>query len=78
MRKRTAARNRTRLRVLRAEYRISQMDLARKLGIGTYRCWQLENGYIDPTPKERESFAKFFKVSEADVFPNIASERATA
>jgi hypothetical protein len=54
------------------------MDLARKLGIGTYRCGQLENGYIDPTPKERESFAKFFKVSEADVFPNIASERATA
>ena len=53
------------------------MDLARKLGIGTYRCWQLENGYVDPTPKERDALAKFFKVTADDVFPT-PDQRASA
>jgi transcriptional regulator with XRE-family HTH domain len=66
---RSRQRNRTRLRVLRAEHRISQIDLAREIGIGPYRCWQIENGYAEPTPDERAAFAKFFEVTESDVFP---------
>lgn len=62
-----------RLRVLRAERRITQMDAAAKSKIGVTRFWRIENGYAEPTPEERERLAKLFKVSESDVFPQAVA-----
>jgi transcriptional regulator with XRE-family HTH domain len=61
--------HKNRLRVLRAEHRLTQMALARRIGIGTYRYWQIENGYAVPTKDERAAIAKVFKISQAAVFP---------
>jgi len=65
--------HRNRLRVLRAEHRLTQMALARRIRVGTYRYWQIENGYTKPTDDERAALAKAFKVEEADVFPEAAA-----
>ena len=62
-------RDRNRLRVLRAERRISQMDTAAKSGVTVGRIWRIENGYDDPTPAERAALAKFFRVDEQEIFP---------
>lgn len=63
-----------RLRVLRAERGLSQMNVAAKAKIALYRYWQIENGYKEPTPEERVALAKVFKVDQAFVFPEaIAS-----
>lgn len=65
---------RHRLRVLRAERQLTQMAVARKMRMGTYRYWQIENGYAEPTADERTALAKVFKVTEQDAFPEaIAS-----
>jgi putative transcriptional regulator len=69
---------RNRLRVLRAERRISQLDLASKTGISTTRIWKIENGYADATPTDRARLARFFRVPVTDVFPSDANERASA
>jgi transcriptional regulator with XRE-family HTH domain len=58
-----------RLRVLRAERGLSQMDTAVKAKIALHRYWQIENGYKDPEADERARLARVFKVSETDVFP---------
>lgn len=59
-----------RLRVLRADRRFTQRSVARKIKIGTYRFWQIENDYIDPAPDEQERLAKLFKVPIPDIFPS--------
>jgi transcriptional regulator with XRE-family HTH domain len=58
-----------RLRVLRAERRFTQRGVARKIKIGTYRFWQIENDYIDPAPDEQERLARLFNVPILDIFP---------
>jgi transcriptional regulator with XRE-family HTH domain len=58
-----------RLRVLRAERDLSQMDTAARAKIGLYRYWQIENGYVEARPDERERLARVFKVTPPDVFP---------
>jgi transcriptional regulator with XRE-family HTH domain len=66
-----------RLRVLRAERDdISQLDTALATGIAKGRYWRIENGYDIPTQKERTRLAKFFRVSESDVFPVPHETRA--
>lgn len=62
------AKNSNRLKVLRAEKRLSQLDTAIKAGIKEYRYWRIENGYEVPTPAERAALAKVFRVADADVF----------
>lgn len=64
---------RTRLRVLRAEHELSQMDTAAKAKIGLYRYWQIENGYADATEDERAAIAKVFKAAPEDVFPEAVA-----
>lgn len=53
-----------RLRVLRAERDVTQMELARKLGWHVTNYWRLENGYREPTAKELTQLAKLLKVPE--------------
>lgn len=62
-----------RLRVLRAERGLSQMDTAAKAKIALHRYWQIENGYKQPDPDERGALAKVFKVEPADVFPEAVA-----
>lgn len=65
-----------RLRVLRAERRITQMDLSVKARVSMFRYWRIENGYIQPTDEELKALARALKVTAADIFP--AGEQAIA
>ncbi len=58
-----------RLRVLRAEKEVSQLDIAMKAGLKEYRYWRIENRYVIPTDGERAAIAKALKVTVVDVFP---------
>lgn len=67
-----------RLRVLRAERRITQMVLARKLGISQTRYWQIENSHRTPDEREQARIAKILKVSVAELgFPAPATAEVT-
>ena len=59
-----------RLRVLRAERRWTQLDVAKRLGYPTkFRYWQIENDQLTPTPKELRKLARIFEASETEMFP---------
>ncbi len=58
-----------RLRVLRAEKEVSQLDVAMKAGLKEYRYWRIENRYVIPSEDERAAIAKALKVPIVDVFP---------
>jgi transcriptional regulator with XRE-family HTH domain len=53
------------LRVLRAERRVTQRDVAKKTGLGETRYWRIENGYEQPTDTERAKLAKALRVEES-------------
>lgn len=59
-----------RLRVLRAERRVSQLDVSLAIHINQNRYWRIENGYTVPTSSERAALAKYFRVNNSDIFPN--------
>jgi DNA-binding XRE family transcriptional regulator len=63
----------TRLRVLRAEHQISQMEAARHLGCGHNRYWRIENGFQEPTTQEKALLAALFKSRVSDIFPKVAA-----
>ena len=58
-----------RLRVIRAEQRVSQLRLGLAAGIHPTRLWRIENGYTEPTDPERAAIARALDVSEAEVWP---------
>jgi transcriptional regulator with XRE-family HTH domain len=58
-----------RLKVLRAEHRLSQMDTATRAAISHNRYWRIENGYTEPTDAERAALAAVFGVVVGRVFP---------
>lgn len=60
---------RNRLRVLRAERRWSQREVARRANVSVDRVWRFENGYAEPTVDEQKRLARVFRVSAGDVFP---------
>ena len=59
-----------RLRVLRAERRMTQLTLARKSRINVTRVSFIENGLVDPAPKERDRLARALKADVIEVFPS--------
>ena len=59
-----------RLRVLRAERRLSQLDTALSAGIGPTRYWKIENDYTRPTTEESEALMRVFGVPADEIFPN--------
>lgn len=65
-----------RLRVLRAERDWTQLYLGHKANVAPSRISLIENGYSDPTEKERARIAKAFDLPESDVFPNLESVNA--
>ena len=67
---------RNRLKVLRAEQQITQMDLAIKAGLSRDRYWRIENGYEQPALDERVKLARALRVDESDLgFQQIAEAR---
>jgi transcriptional regulator with XRE-family HTH domain len=62
-----------RLRVLRAQYDLSQMEVAAHLGVGHNRYWRIENGFQDPTPAEQVKLARLLKTTVSDIFPKVAA-----
>lgn len=69
-----AKQDRNKLRVLRAEKRLTQLDAAARAKIGATRFWKIENGYIEPTPEERTAIARALRVAVSDAFPeSVAS-----
>lgn len=63
-----------RLRLVRAEKRISQLDTALAIGISQSKLSLIENSYVEPTAEERAALARVLGVDESDVFPeSVAS-----
>lgn len=65
-----------RLRVLRAEQRMTQWTLAQKSRINPSTVSLIENGHIHPTPSQRDRLARALKAAVLDAFPG--SEEAVA
>ncbi len=63
---------RRQFRAYRAAADLSQIDVARALGVTERRYWLIENGYADATPDETKSLAKLFKV-QPDQLEALAS-----
>lgn len=57
-----------RLRVLRAERGITQLDIARKVRISQSRYWLIEKGYRPATKREQERIAKALRAEPSDAF----------
>lgn len=58
-----------RLRLLRAEHRITQIVLSRKSGVQPARISLIENGHVEPTDGERARLAKALGADVAVAFP---------
>lgn len=72
-----ARKQRNRLRVLRAERDITQMDLALKAKIQKDRYWRIENSYEKPSADEIARLAKALKAEPAELgFGALRPERA--
>ncbi len=67
-----------RVRVLRAEHRLSQWDVAAELECGHNRLWRIENSFQEPTTAEMAKLAKLFKVPAAEIFPAMKKQEAVA
>jgi transcriptional regulator with XRE-family HTH domain len=62
-----------RMRVIRAERRISQLMLATVARIHPTRLWKIENGYVVPTPRERQTVASALGVSVREIWPRTVA-----
>ena len=56
------------IRIERAKLRISQSELAEKVGMTTHGICLIENGKADPKVKNALKLAKFFKMEVAELF----------
>jgi transcriptional regulator with XRE-family HTH domain len=65
-----------RIRVIRAERRVSQLRTALSSGVHPTRFWRIENGLVQPTEAERVAIARTLGVAETDVW--LASVSAAA
>jgi putative transcriptional regulator len=59
-----------RIRVLRAEHRLSQADLAERLDVTRQTINAIENGKHDPSLPFAYALARVFGVSVLEVFPD--------
>jgi transcriptional regulator with XRE-family HTH domain len=62
------------LPLLRAEKRLTQTDVAKKLGLASkFRYWQIENEQTEPTDDEIQKLTHIFGVTEGEIFPQRAA-----
>lgn len=77
--------NKNRLRVVRADRDVSQVELAFKTGINQSKISLIENGYVEPSKEEREDIAAALSafgsgtpVTPEEIFPAFSSEAAAS
>lgn len=62
-----------RLRVLRADKKLSQHDVALALECSQSRVSLIENGYEPPTDDDVKRLVKLFRVEASAIFPQLAA-----
>lgn len=62
-----------RLRVVRAERDVTQMQLSRKTGINPSKLSQIENGWVIPSTTEQQVIATALQATVNEVFPEQVS-----
>ena len=67
-------RDSNRLRVVRADRRLTQRMIASRTHITQTRISSIELGYIEPTESEQKRIARALKASLIEVFPNAIVE----
>jgi transcriptional regulator with XRE-family HTH domain len=65
-----------RLRVVRAERRITQLRTALAAGIHPTRLWKIENDIVTPTEDERAAIAGVLSVNQYDIWPGLSARPA--
>lgn len=63
------------IRVYRAQYKLSQEDLANKVGVRRETIGNLENGKYNPSLLLAMDIASVFDVSVEDVFQRLQDEK---
>lgn len=58
-----------RLKVIRADKKLTQAIVAEKAGINANYYAKIERGEVAPSPETYEKIAKALKVTAADIFP---------
>ncbi len=62
-----------RLRVLRAEKRVSQHQVAQALRCSQSRVSLLENGFAPPTENDVKRLVRLLGVPASEIFPQVAA-----
>lgn len=62
-----------RIRVLRAEQRLTQEVLAGRARLPQSRVSKIENGHVAPTKTEQRRLARGLRVTVPDVFPEAVA-----
>jgi transcriptional regulator with XRE-family HTH domain len=65
------------LRLRRAEQGtkgVSQMAVAKAIGMSFNRYWRIENDETEPEAKEIKSLARYFKCSASVLFPSLLGD----
>jgi transcriptional regulator with XRE-family HTH domain len=57
---------------------VTQMDVARAVGISPSRCSLIERGEVDPDEDEQLAFAKYYGVDRSVLFPDAAQPEPSA
>lgn len=66
-----------RLRILRAERRLTQTAIWKRTGIQASRLSLLENGHVQPSEAESHKLARVFRLAIKDIFPGDAGSEDT-
>lgn len=67
-----------RLRVARAERRVTQIDLARQVGLSPSTLSLIENGYREPSEALRIALAQALHWPTSELFPGRHAEEAVS
>ena len=57
-----------RIRIVRAERRLSQRHVAKQAGIDPSRFWRIENDFTEPTPDERRGICRVLGCGDGEVW----------
>jgi transcriptional regulator with XRE-family HTH domain len=64
-----------RVRVRRAELRVTQFEISRRAKINETKLSRIETGLIDPTADEVKALAKALGTTPVELFPTLAEQR---
>jgi transcriptional regulator with XRE-family HTH domain len=64
-----------RVRVRRAELRVTQFEISRKAKINETKLSRIETGLIDPSADEIKALAKALSATPEELFPGLAEQQ---